>query len=577
MRIDKPTWPVRGWVLAGLGGATGLAIHLLTDQPDKWQMTEDAFRLAAATFLGVAGLTFALTLERVRVLWSIAFSLVAGLVVASAIYWNGGPGAWDANDGWRFFCALLAIGIAAPLFQTIRDEGRRALPYRAVHEHAWNNVVLGGLALVFVGITWLLAFLLSELFMLIGIDLLRDLLRKEWFGWVLSGVALGAAIGLLRDQDRVVHMFQRVVIVVLSVLAPVLGAGLVIFLIATIFTGLKPLWEATRDTTPILLSCFAGAFILANDVIGDGPEDEAKNVLLRWAGVALAAVMLPLAVIAAISTGLRLDQYGLTPSRLWALTFIIVTCAIGLAYWVALARKRLGWAEAARPANINLAIGLCALMLILSTPLVSFGALSVRSQVARLESGKVKPTQFDWAALRYDFGPAGQQAAERLAKSSNAAIKGEAVKALAAKDRWELRERVQEPDTRATFVKRVKVVPAPVALPDDLVAAALREFGDCGNEKTEGRCVVQYEAGASNAVIAYWWGQCETCRVEARILVRTPTGAWARIGEQSEMSSPDAAIIAATRASAERGEIEVREVKRRQIFIGGKPVSETFE
>ncbi len=141
--------------------------------------------------------------------------------------------------------------------RTIRDEGRRALPYKTVHAHAWNNVVLGGLALVFVGITWLLAFLLSELFQLIGIHVLRDLMRKEWFGWVLSGVALGAAIGLLRDQDRVVHMFQRVVIVVLSVLAPVLGAGLVIFLIATIFTGLKPAvgGDARYDADPAELLC----------------------------------------------------------------------------------------------------------------------------------------------------------------------------------------------------------------------------------------------------------------------------------------------------------------------------------
>ncbi|SNS46907.1 protein of unknown function [Sphingomonas laterariae] len=577
-KVDEtPAWPERAWALAALGGAIGLAIHGLTDVPDRYRMTDDAVRLAAATFLGMAGIAFALTLERVRASWSAGFAVLAGLVVASAIYWNGGPGRWDANDGWRFFCGVLAIGIAAPLFQTMRDEGRRTLPYRVVHSHAWNNVVLGGLALIFVGVTWLLAFLLSELFQLIGIKLLRDLINKEWFGWMLSGVALGAAIGLLRDQDRIVHMFQRVVIVVLSVLAPVLGAGLVIFLIATIFTGLKPLWEATRETTPILLSCFAGAFILANDVIGDGPEDEAKNPLLRWAGVALAAVMLPLAAIAAISTGLRLDQYGLTPSRLWALTFIIVTCAIGVAYWVALIRRRLNWADAARPANIRLAIGLCALMLLLSTPLVNFGTLSVRSQVVRLEAGKLKPERFDWAALAFDFGPQGRKAVERLAKSPNATIRAEAVKALAAKDRWELAGRDRHPDADAVFAERVKVVPSPVPLPGQLVAAAVREFRGCGRKDTPSRCIIRYVPGADDAVLVHWWGECDTCRAEPRLMVRTPQGDWARAFDRTEATKPDAAEIAIQRAAAERGEIEVREVKRRQVFVGGKPVGDVFE
>ena len=45
----------------------------------------------------------------------------------------------------------------------------------------------------FVLITFLLVLLLSELFQLIGIGLLHDLLDKEWFPWLLNGGALGAA------------------------------------------------------------------------------------------------------------------------------------------------------------------------------------------------------------------------------------------------------------------------------------------------------------------------------------------------------------------------------------------------
>lgn len=573
--VDRPAWPLRGWALALLGAAIGLAIHLLTRDGARWAVTDNPIRLAIATFLGIAGLSFALTVERERLSWSAAFALVAGLVVASVIYWNGGPGHWEANDGWRLFCGVMAIAIAAPLFQTVQDEGRRIFPYAAVHNHAWTNVVLGGLALAFLGIVWLLAWLLSALFGLIGIDLLKRVLQKAWFGWMMSGAALGAGIALLRDQGRIVRQFQRVVIVVLSVLAPILAAGLAIFLIATLFTGLKPLWEATRDTTPILLSCVAGAFILANDVIGNGPDDEARHPLLRWAGVVLAVVMLPLAVIAAISTGLRLDQYGLTPSRLWALTFIAVACAVGLAYWVALTRRRLAWGQAARPANLNLAIGLCGLMLLLSTPLISFGALSARSQIARLEAGGVAPDRFDWAALAFDFGPAGRKAIRRLTKSDKPAIREQARKALAAKDRWSLVEAARVPDRKAALRKAVIVVPAAIPLPEDLVEAVARDFSGCGSADDGNRCVIRYVAGEDRAIVMTWWPGCDTCTLSTGYFSRADDGAWTSATRRRN-DTLTKAEIAAQRSAAERGEAEVREVQRQQLFVGGKPVGEAF-
>ena len=155
------------------------------------------------------------------------------------------------------------------------------------------------------------------------------------------------------------------------------------------------------------------ATITAGDnvtVIGNSPDEEAKAPPLRWSAMALAAVMLPLALVAAVSTGLRIDQHGLTPARLWAVAFIAVAVAYALVYLLALVRGRSGWAGRLRADNIRLALGLCALALLLATPLLSFGALSTRDQLARLESGRIAPERFDWAALRYDFGPSGRRA-----------------------------------------------------------------------------------------------------------------------------------------------------------------------
>ncbi|HWL47095.1 MAG TPA: DUF4153 domain-containing protein, partial [Sphingomonadaceae bacterium] len=118
-RIEGERWPLRAWGLAVLGAGLAAAIHLLLrDGPAP------SGRLALATLLGVGGVVFGFMVERSRAAGAAVFALVAGLVVASVIFWNGGPGNWNASDGWRIACAALAVVIAAPLFQAARREGR---------------------------------------------------------------------------------------------------------------------------------------------------------------------------------------------------------------------------------------------------------------------------------------------------------------------------------------------------------------------------------------------------------------------------------------------------------------------
>jgi hypothetical protein len=150
---------------------------------------------------------------------------------------------------------------------------------------------------------------------------------------------------------------------------------------------------------------------------------------LRWAGMALGAVMLPLAIVAAISMGKRIGQYGFTPDRLWATVVVAVTVAAAGTYLFALIRGRFGWAAHVRRYNVAFAAGICLLALFLALPIVNFGAISTRDQLALLDSGKIAPDRFDWRAMRFDFGPSGVAALERLRDSG----KSPAIKALAAR------------------------------------------------------------------------------------------------------------------------------------------------
>ena len=82
---------------------------------------------------------------------------------------------------------------------------------------------------------------------------------------------------------------------------------------------------------------------------------------------------------------------------------------------VAMARGRVaGWSDALRDANMKLAAGACVLALVLAMPFWDFGAISTKNQLARLDRGAVTAEEFDFAALRCDFGAAGQGALAKL-------------------------------------------------------------------------------------------------------------------------------------------------------------------
>ena len=162
----------------------------------------------------------------------------------------------------------------------------------------------------------------------------------------------------------------------------------------------------------MLLLSGAGAILLVNAVIGDGRDERSANIWLRRAALLLLLCILPLAVLAALSMGERIGQYGWTPERIWGVVAVGIAIAYGAAAWWAVYKGRKDFDEPLRPLQTKLAIGLCGLALFLALPILDFGAISARSQLARLDCGQGTAEEFDWRAMAFDFGPEGR---ERLA------------------------------------------------------------------------------------------------------------------------------------------------------------------
>lgn len=561
---DRAAWHARPILLAVFGSAAALVFEEYLSNAHYFDAT--VWRYAVTTAIGVFAAVIAFTIERTRPGWALGFAALAAALMALVTWSNGPSTEWGTNAAWRLASGALAVAIATPLFQTWRDRHRAPsrFPYVEVHGHAWTDVVVFLAAWAFAAVAFLLGSLIASLFRLIGVDILYDLMRKGWFAAALIGAALGGAVGLLRERDRVVRTLLTVVLVVLRVLAPVLAVFLAAFLLFLPFTGLAPLWGATRSTTPILLGCVAAALVLGNAVIGQDETDGAASRLLRVGARVLSVVALPLAVIAAVSLGLRIVQHGLSVDRLWALVAIVLASVYGVSYLVSALRP--GWIERVRATNLRLAFVVAGVAMLLALPVVGFERLATNDQVARLESGRTVPAKFDWAALRFDFGEPGRAAVGRLAANGPPAARATARRALAANNRYDFDEDVSARAYGEGIEQRMTMIPAGAALTPALRDALIEQRQCLGTT----RCAAIVE-GAMNVVVVQQ--QCPNC--EAQVHRYAVVG-----GRWREQLASEFRTIADDKATWEAiklGRVDIRSISQRQVFVDGKPAGDMFK
>jgi hypothetical protein len=557
-QTNEGRWPARPWVLAGICAVTGLIFDRLTDVP--YSATPQPAREAAATFFAIATLSFVVTVELRRWTWAAAFALCWGLVIAFVGWFTASYNQQGEIFEWPFLAGLLAVLIAAPLFQTVRDEGAWRFRYERLHRHAWLDAVIGAASLGFTGVAFLLAFLIASLFDLIGIRFIKDLLDDSWFCWMLGGTAFGAALGLLRERDSLLATLHRLIMIVFAVMAPVLALALGIFLLSFPLTGFNPR-SPFADATPILLALAAAAVVFTNAVIGDGNAERSPNRLLQVSALVLIVTVLPLGLLAAYSMGQRIGQYGWTPERMWGVVAVGVTIAYGLTGLWSVMRKRSDFDDLLRPLQTRLAIGLCGLALFLALPLVDFGALSAESQLARLAQAKVAADKFDWTAMAFDFGPSGRRRLADIARAGPLEQRKLAAAALDTKSRYQVTEVVQAAASAPSVAKNLRVVPEGTRLPNDL-----RVVVDRSRFCRDAPCVLTMIAADKAILIGRIRGRSP---VETMHVFRNKDGIWSQQDLTQQEPDSSKADLA--------GHVEIRSVQRRQLFVDGKPVGTVFE
>ena len=346
--------------------------------------------LAVALFVPIAVLLGLGNLRpRTLAMWTV---LATALCVGLATYDifrdpTGGTAVDRIVPSPKLWLALGAVLFASHSLIESGDTDRKLVAsYARYFDVSWKLAVQLALAAGFVGVFWAVLFLGAELFRLIKIEFLTELIKRPWFSIPITTLVFASAIHVTDVRADLVRGARTLSLTLLSWLLPVLTLLTVAFLSALPFTGLEPLWS-TRSATFILLTAAVALVFLINNAYQDGGPERQVGAVVRYSGTIAAFTLVPLVALAAYGLSLRVDQYGWTPDRIIVLACIVVAACCALGYALA-AVLRGPWLRSIEPTNILAALVVLAALLALTTPIADPARLSVADQVARLESGQ---------------------------------------------------------------------------------------------------------------------------------------------------------------------------------------------
>jgi hypothetical protein len=479
MEIDTRALP---WMRLGLGLLQGLTLAWLyrASELNAWPATDGyvfAPAVTVAIFIPTLIISGAGNLRaRTLILWAaVAALLWAGLAIYD-IFRDPTMFAPDTSVARIVPSAAMWVSTGAVLFivhaMIVAGEGdRRAVAaYPTLFEVSWKHGLQIVLASAFVGVFWAILFLGAELFRLIRIEFLAELIRRQMFWIPVTALAFSYAIHMTDVRASVVRGTQTLALVLLSWLLPLMTLLAAAFVAALPFTGLEPLW-ATRRATSILLVAAGALVFLVNAAYQHGRPEHRPVAALRYAGILAAIVLVPLVALAAYALALRIGQYGLTPERIGALAAVVIAACYGLGYAVAAARSG-PWMHGLERINVLAALAIVVVLLALRSPLADPERISVANQIGRLLSGQVSPDKFDFAFLRFRSGRWGAEALQRLAARADGPLAvaiSERAKRMLQTDPWSGRiaSRQITPAQRADNIK--VIYPSGAALPESFV------------------------------------------------------------------------------------------------------------
>lgn len=387
-------------LMLGLSFGQGLILLFLWRALDggTWPSQTPALNFPLWTFAVVWPGLLLLSLEtgnQARVLKLASLCTAVLLLPAIYIGWQASPvGAFPVSSLVAVFVITMLVACFKTLMHLQLWAAQTPQSYAALFAASWRNFLVAALSLLLIGGVYAILFLWGALFAVIGIEFFQDLFEEDWFLFPVLAVAFGLGVLIFRRLINVIDGITRLLEGLMRLLLPLAAVVLLIFLAALPFTGLAPLW-ATGSGTALLMWLNAFVLFFLNAVYQTGREVPYPPLVHRLLqpGVALLPVLSGLALYGLY---LRMDQYGWTLSRSWAFTVCALLALFSLGYAWIIIRRRDGWPQDLGRVNILMGWLVLGLMILVNTPVLDFRAISLASQLGRVEAGEIEMREFDF-------------------------------------------------------------------------------------------------------------------------------------------------------------------------------------
>lgn len=344
----------------------------------------------------------------------VAVGVYAFLYAALGAYtaWAAGALAFDTGIKFADTLAALVLGFVSLGLLCGFDFAARRWRYERLFHYAWRNGILLATAAAMVGIVWLVLFAGAALMDLIGVNWVKEMIRKPAFIFPVTGLVAAGAFALGLARAAMTETIRRFSLSIMSWLFPLVMFFAVLWVLALPFTGLEPLFK-TRSAAFLLFSFAVLAVTFSNCAFQDGEQGWPYPL---WLSRATQAAWLALPVVVAVgcwALGLRIAQHGWSEQRLWA-ALVALWAAIHAVGYALSWLKPQRWMQAIAPTNIAAALVLCAALLAFLTPVANIRQLAVSAHLNHVQQaqGQEEP---DWNYLRWKSGRFGLEALQTMA------------------------------------------------------------------------------------------------------------------------------------------------------------------
>jgi hypothetical protein len=371
------------------------------------------------------------------------------------------------------FCFTGLIAAFKALMYIQQRLSNQKISYSSLFKLSWRNFIVFGECWLFVLIFWGILHLGAGLFSVLEIDFFKELLIKDWFVIPVLNLAFGFAIIVFRNIIFTVDNISTILQTLIKFLLPALTIVSLGFLATLPFTGLDVLWK-TGTGSMLVMWLQASTLFFVNAVYQNASHERPyHNILHRliFVGVAILPIY---SAISFYGLWLRIDQYGLTVDRCWAVLICVLLACFSVGYLIGIIKKRDAWLEILSKVNISMGMVVLVFMLLVNSPLLNFQAISASSQLKRLHDGDTSYETFDYNYFGRSLGREGYLALQELKK----ALKGFAPEKLVIIERMYVNHQNIENEslTLDDFNKFVNYWPNQHEFPATLIKAVYDEI-----------------------------------------------------------------------------------------------------